>query len=120
MSYMTNFTLEASGVNKKDYAAIDKEVQRLRVFDSGDIEYGYLGTACWDAADEDMRLLSARFPDVVFKLYGNDGDLWINYYKGGRVMRDGLVVTVVGNPFDESKLEDEVLVDNGQKYSHEA
>lgn len=122
MSYMTNFTLKARDVNEKDYAAIEKEVQRIRVFDSGDIEYGYMGTAYWDDADEDMKLLYARFPDVVFKLRGASGDyyiVWVHYYKGGRVMYDGLVVTVVENPFDERMLEGEATVDNRQKYSYE-
>ena len=123
MSCLIHFTLEASNVNEKDYTAIDKEIQRLHVFDSGDIEYGYMGTAYWGGADEDMKLLSARFPDIVFKLRGTSADYyddWVHYYKGGRVMYGGLIVTVVENTFDESKLEGETTVDNGQEYSYEA
>lgn len=122
MSYFTDFSLEVYDANEKDYRAIDKEIEKLNIFDSGDAECGCYGTATWNNVDEDMKLLSARFPDVIFKLRG-DGedrdDMWIHYYKGGRVMNDGLVVTIVEDAFDESKLDGEATVDIGQKYSCE-
>ena len=54
-----------------------------------------------------MLALSARFPDVVFQLYG-DGedseDKWMTYYKNGRSQKDALRVIIEEDPFDESKL----------------
>ena len=60
----------------------------------------------WYDHDKDMRIISTKFPDVVFILKGEgeeSGDLWIKYYKNGKMQ--GSTAKVVYEEFDESKLQ---------------
>lgn len=112
MGYYTSFELSVNNPNDLDSLMVknvEKAVEELDIFESGgSVAYGWSAYTKWYDFDEDMRLLSYCFPDVVFELRG-DGeeseDVWGNYYKGGRVQNDGLVVTYTYNKFDESKLQ---------------
>jgi len=122
MGYYTGFTLNVCCAKTTNVAVLDEEIERLDVFDSGDVECGYLGTAKWYDYDKDMLLLSARFPDVLFELTGEGEereDCWKNYYMGGRVMRGGIEIQVVYHDFDPAKLEGDPIQDVGQEYSYE-
>lgn len=122
MGNYTNYTLDVHAATPSAYDAIDNEVYKMGVFDSGDAEYGYMGSGKWFACDEDMQLLSARFPDVLFELTGEGGDssdTWRNYYKGGRVMRNGIEVKMIYHDFDPAKLEGEPIDPEGKRYSYE-
>lgn len=64
------------------------------------------GEPCkWYEHEEDMRELSRRFPDVLFKLSGHGekkGDIWVKYFKNGKMQV--CKVRIEFEPFDESKL----------------
>lgn len=111
MGYYTCYELYIDNLGELDDLVVknvDKAIEEMNVLDSnGSPRYGWSAYTKWYDHDEDMRLLSYRFPDVVFELRG-DGeeseDVWSHYYKGGRAQTDGLVVTYTYNRFDESKL----------------
>ncbi len=69
--------------------AIKDEIEKMNVFDSdGSIRHGYYAYDMWSDHERDMRLLSARFPDIAFCLAGrgdNNEDMWREYYVGGRM-----------------------------------
>lgn len=112
MGYYTSFELYIDSANGLDDLAIknvENAIEEMHIFEPGGCaEYSWSAYTKWYDYDEDMQLLSYRFPDVVFELRG-DGeeseDVWAHYYKGGRVQTDGLVVTYTYNKFDESKLQ---------------
>jgi len=59
----------------------------------------------WYEHDEHMRKVSAMFPDTFFELEGKgeeQGDHWIEYYKGGKMQRANAVITF--EDYDEGKL----------------
>lgn len=59
----------------------------------------------WYEHEDDMRQLSARFPDMLFTLSGNGeqyDDIWVKYFKAGRMQAS--YATIVLDPFDETKL----------------
>ena len=112
MGYYTGFELyidSANGLDDPVIKKVENAIKELNIFEpGGNAEYGWSAYTKWYDYEEDMRLLSYRFPDVVFELHG-DGeeseDVWTHYYKGGRVQTDGLVVTYTYHKFDESKLQ---------------
>ena len=68
------------------------------LLDSGD-EYK------WYDNEEDMRLLSKEFPDILFKLYGkgeDNEDIWNKYFMNGKMQY--CPVKMMFEPFDKSKL----------------
>lgn len=112
MGYYTSFELNIDNPDELDNLMIQdvtKAIEEMDIFEpGGSVKYGWSAYTKWYDYDEDMRFLSYRFPNVVFELRG-DGespeDVWGNYYKGGRVQTDSLVVTYDYNKFDESKLQ---------------
>lgn len=59
----------------------------------------------WYDHDQEMLLLSGKFPDVVFKLHGEGeehGDFWDAYYKDGKMCRYALPRKLP--PFDPNDL----------------
>lgn len=59
----------------------------------------------WYENEEDMKKLSAVFPDVLFRLYGEgeeSGDLWLCYHKNGKSQHEPAVVSY--GEFDPKKL----------------
>ena len=120
MSYYTEFSLNISKEGNECRELIEKEIEKMDVFSEGNYEDGYFAYEKWYEFDNDMHILSMRFPDVTFELEGfgeEHDDHWLNYYKGGRVMRNG--IEIIRHPFDESKLEGDVCADKGQLYSYE-
>lgn len=112
MGYYTQYNLYVTNVGFLDdevKVAVSNAVDDLNLFDvSGSVEYGWPAYDKWYDHDDDMLAISARFPDVVFQLYGDgesSDDNWMNYYKGGRAQYGALHITVEEDPFDESKLE---------------
>ncbi|WP_281513170.1 hypothetical protein [Bacteroides acidifaciens] len=120
MSYYTEFSLNILEADKKWRDHIENEIEKMNVFTDGNYEDGYFAYEKWYDFDKDMRLLSTRFPGTVFELEGigeEIDDHWLHYYKGGRVMRNG--IEIIRHQFDESKLEGKICVDEGQLYSYE-
>lgn len=111
MGYYTSYELYIDNLDELDDLVVknvEKAIDEIDVLEDGNSRCGWSAYTKWYDHDENMRLLSYRFPNVVFELRG-DGedseDVWAQYYKGGRVQTDGLVVTYTYNKFDESKLQ---------------
>lgn len=45
---------------------VDEEIDRMNIFSDGNIKDSYYTNAKWYDHEEDMRILSARFPGMVF------------------------------------------------------
>lgn len=89
MGYYTNYSLSFSPENKNDrigkdkYDAILRELSKMNVFDDEECTYAY---DKWYDHDKDMRLISSKFPGIVFELDGNgeeSDDIWVSYYLNG-------------------------------------
>ena len=67
---------------------LEDEIEKLDVFEGGDCDSGWYGNAKWYDWEEDMLLLSKRFPEIMFTLGGigeEFGDIWEAYFYDGRV-----------------------------------
>ena len=137
MGYYTDYTLsvfsakrDASGaISMSDQIPfiieeqIDKEIGRMNIFSDGNIKDSYYAHAKWYDHEQDMRLLSARFPDMVFWLSGRgegDEDLWQKYFLGGKMQE--AYAQIVYDDFDPSKLEGDTVSADGiskQRYSYQ-
>lgn len=75
----------------------------------------------WYDYEKDMKILSAKFPEVLFTLSGdgeNSEDLWMKYYIAG--MGTENVIEFVRHPFSEKLLVGELYTLNGsEKYSEQ-
>lgn len=124
MGYYTQYGLtmeQAKGALPFDKKALYTEIMQMNVFgDDGSVDYGFYAYTKWYDHEQDMLLLSARFPNVLFALEGDgedSDDRWQDYYLGGRVMHGG--IEIVYNEFDPEKLTGDAVTDIGQKYSYE-
>lgn len=99
MGYYTNYALSAKAYNEKipveRIRQLEDEIAVMNVFDEdGNYENGWYGFVKWYDNEEDMGLLSRRFPEFLFYLEGDGesyGDHWGCYYLNGTVMRDVIV-----------------------------
>lgn len=137
MGYYTDYTLSVYSAVKKPSGSIemssdipsalekeiDKEIEKMNVFADGDIRDSYYVNTTWYDHELDMRLLSARFPDIVFWLSGHgEGyeDHWQKFFVGGKMQE--CYAQVIYDDFDSSKLDGEtVSVDNilRQRYTYQ-
>ena len=122
MGYYTSYSLSVDDVNPLLAASLEEEVDKMDVFESGDSRNGWYGYCKWYDHDEDMMLLSKRFPGVLFELYG-DGedseDMWRAYYRDGRMQYCPAIITF--NPFSEEELAKcEPIKDTNKVYSHQS
>lgn len=119
MTY-TQFDLRIEGLDMHSAraAALEQEISRIRgAFEEVDVETGCSGFTTWYDWQSDMSLLSSRFPELIFVLYGeneDDKEPWVAYFKNGR-MQFGYA-EVVYPTFDQNKLE---FVDREDTYSSE-
>lgn len=115
MGYYTSFCMSvspakgnnrvSSTISKLEEDLIDKEVERMNVFESGCAEDGWFAYAKWYDFEKDMLLLSTRLPDFIFCLEGDgedSDDKWMYYYHDGKVMYGGL--EIIRHDFDPGKL----------------
>lgn len=68
-------------------------------------DYARVESGKWYTHEEDMKAFSRKHPDTVFKLSGEGeevGDIWVKYFKNGKMQADKLVVSLA--LFDESRL----------------
>lgn len=98
--YMLNNELEwqINKFNGNDVFMFTKE-------EDGDTVYLADEPRKWYESTADMKEMSIRFEDVLFKLHGEGeeaGDLWDEYYLNGKHQRCNAILTY--EPFDENKL----------------
>ena len=125
MGYYTAYTLmfDISKVNAIE--ELQDEIRNMNVFDSVECigtEDGVLfAYDKWYDCEKDMTLLSSRFPDILFELYGkgeDDEDIWVQYFKGGKTQYCG--GRVVYDDYDERKLENRHVVGDESRYSYQS
>lgn len=127
MSYMTDFTLTA-GPFPPEFSAGDRdrlaqELENMGVFDCSHMEDDFCEAsvyATWYESDDDMLLLSTRFPGLVFTLTGcgeNHDDIWISYYRDGCSQHE--IARIEYGDFDPAKLKPGKVQDTGQHYSYQ-
>ena len=89
MGYYTNYSLTLlSEVDEKMLPAIQKEIEEMNVFEDCTGRDWHVYEIKWYDHDQDMAILSKKFPNVVFELYGqgeDSEDMWYAYYKNGFV-----------------------------------
>lgn len=112
MGYYTDYSLSAewygntSEPSQEEVKKLQDEIEKMNVFDSeGDITLGWWANVKWYDWEEDMAMLSKRFPGFLFSLNGNGespDDIWGVYFINGYIMRDAR--SIVTKPFDIKKL----------------
>lgn len=117
MGYYTDYTLTASictvGADSHTTSTIphitlvslEDEIEKMSVFEYGNFDDGYYANAKWYDWEEDMCILSKRFPEILFCLHGNgenNDDLWVAYFFEGKCQYCPAVITY--EDFDPSKL----------------
>lgn len=136
MGYYTDYTLSVYRAEKQDdgnivmvstipeivESQIDEEIELMDVFREGNIKDAYYTNDTWYNHEEDMRLLSSKFPDFVFWLSGNgeiNEDIWQKFFVAGKMQ--SCYAQIVYDDFDVSKLDngDTQLSVRG-KYSYQA
>lgn len=127
MSYMTDFTLSAgpfpADFSGEDRKRLARELENMGVFEDFHVEDDFCEASTyttWYESDDDMLLLSARFPGLVFALKGlgeNTDDIWVSYYRGG-CAQHGLA-HIEYDSFDPAKLKPGKVPDTGQRYSYQ-
>lgn len=118
MGYYTDYTLtmkkasrdEATGettytdISDDVFDAIAKSVHVcLNAYRDDHFFDGYF--MMWNERDTDMCRLSAKFPDILFELYGSGEamlDIWKIYYFNGRAQHSQAYISF--DAFDPSKL----------------
>lgn len=110
MGYFTVYNLTATPLDEDRPAdparvqALEKEVEKMNVFDDGAYDVGWSGYVKWYDYESDMGLLSRRFPDFLFYLEGDGegyGDFWGDFYVNGKVMREA--THIIRDPFNPAK-----------------
>ena len=98
-----NYDAEPPALLVNDLTA---EIEKMDVFEEGNIDDGwYVCEAKWYDHDDDMLLLSHRFPEFLFTLYGegeSHDDMWYTYYQDGK-MQDA-PAQIHFDEFDEKQL----------------
>lgn len=101
--------------------SISEEIDKLNVFSDGDIKDSYYTNAKWYDHEDDMRILSAKFPGFVFWLSGqgeSQEDLWQKFFVNGRMQE--CRAQIIYDDFDPSKLDDGIANDAlDKKYSYQ-
>lgn len=103
MGYYTNFKLEFDTV--LDESVLLKELNEISDYVWGNDFALY--DVKWYDYDTHMKLISEKYPDTLFSLYGDgeeDGDIWVHYFKNGKTQY--AEAKIVYEKFDETKLED--------------
>lgn len=100
MGYYTKYTLTSDTRSIEDAAESD-----LYEISGYQMEFGWNDSCKWYNHEKDMKELSKKYPNVLFKVQGEgeeSGDLWVKYFKNGKMQHCEVEITY--EPFDESKL----------------
>lgn len=106
MGYMTSYNLNVcNAASLVVLDPIEREIELMNVFEEGDAKSGWYVWTTWYDWEEDMILLSKKFPDVLFKLHGTGDDpedLWEAYFFDGKIQVCPVKITY--DDFDPAKL----------------
>jgi hypothetical protein len=102
MGYCTDFelTIHEGFVDKEQFIDDLNEITTYTWYDDFS-----LCDAKWYHHNEDMKRISEKYKNVVFKLHGTGeegGDIWEAYYKNGKMQFCPAMITF--DQFNESKL----------------
>ena len=123
MGYYTNYTLtiENENVPQSRLVEIDDEIMKMDVMDGSLCRYGVCsGEDKWYDHDEDMLLLSTKFPEILFCLYGTgEGyeDIWRTYYQNGKMQH--CPASIVYDDYDPTKMQPELFERTTYSYQTE-
>jgi len=136
MGYYTDYTLNIfsavrdlsgkiigmeDGISPIMQQQIEAEIEKMNIFSDGNVLDSYYVNAKWYDCEDDMRLLSAKFPDIVFWLNGEgegSDDLWQRFFVEGKIQE--CYAKIIYDDFDASKLKGEPIKDISQrKYSYQ-
>lgn len=126
MGYYTDYELTISGFEKTDSGSytttagvdplvelqLEQEIKKMGVWEGGDVNSVYWCNAKWYDHDDDMLLLSKRFPEALFELSGSGEDkcdMWTTYYHDGKMQYCHAIITY--EEFDQEKLGEGYEVD---------
>ena len=121
MGYYTYYSLaiENKNVPKNVLAEIDAEIKTMNVLDGSFCRYGFCsGEDKWYYHDEDMLLLSTKFPEVLFCLDGtgeDSEDIWRTYYQNGKMQH--CPASIVYDDYNPEKMQPGII--GTTKYSYQ-
>ena len=112
MGYYTYYSLEHDCTDREKYEHIVNEMESMDLFDycgfhayPANLGFSSYDTVKWYDWEEDMRKVSAAFPDVHFTLHGEgeeNGDLWYAHFLGGKMQY--CPAKIVYDEFDPGQL----------------
>lgn len=117
MGYYTRYeleTVESKDLGKSILKEMDAEVyygldinsslKYIGDFDMG-VSIDYTDEVKWYDHEDDMKKLSVKFPNTLFRLHGigeEQGDEWFKYFKNGKMQKCDAIITF--EEYDERKL----------------
>lgn len=108
-------------INDLEKTLVEDEIDLMQVFEWGNADDGYSGYCKWYNFKDDMELLSARFPQILFHLRGHgedQEDMWEAWYLNGGSQY--CPATITYPPFDPLKLKRSINEDISKiKYSYQ-
>lgn len=101
MGYYTNYSIEVVNADKVTRERITEAAASLEYFDpdspaeldalGNPFEYIEQDMYTWYDYADDMRALSLKFPEMIFRVYGEgetNGDIWVHYFHNGTDQRN--------------------------------
>lgn len=88
---------------EKKVLDLEKDLNRIKEENEINIDSGQ--ERYWYNYENEMKELSKKFPEALFKLHGEgeeNGDIWDKYFKNGKMQVCKAAMTIP--PYDESKL----------------
>lgn len=126
MGYYSSFSLSAYPVDRSGnivgkkltpalQEAVNVEIKKIDVFNLWDHTENTweVGQDTWYSEQEDMVLLSTKFPPVLFSIHRegeNNGDMMDTYYWNGKMQICPAIITY--DDYDPAKMEQQQMVEH--------
>lgn len=126
MGYYTYFELSVDDFDKKNpmpesrYKEIEAEVEKMNIMQDHFSLNEWSTYSKWYDWEEDMLLLSTRFPEMLFTMHGDgeeSDDLWYAYFHAGHVQH--CPVQLVYPEYDKRLLDKPPIASEMKHYSWE-
>jgi len=118
MGYYTSFSVKHNSEDEAEVSAIRDEIYKMNLPEFWENDERTFGAyAKWYDVDEDMSLLSSKFPQVLFVVDGegeDGGDLWRMYAYGGAIQIERAEISY--GSFDIGKLR---RIKHDERYSYQ-